>query len=579
MLPVSFDGCCGWLHPGVKDYGVVLCSPEGHEQLCAHNVWINFAEEIAGASFPTLRFDYACTGDSIGDDESLGRIRGWTDSVIAAVRWMRNEIGVKAVALVGLRLGATLALTAAKELGDVDALVLIAPVLSWKSYLRELRARMKFERDRAEAFNWWRPSQDRKAWSGKPEAGGEEILGFVYPEEIKTEFDKLEIVNVSARPAPRILILKLGLKIEDRLAAKFRQLGAEVFETVFSGFANLLSSPFLAEYPRADFDAVVQWLEPSPAPQGKARLPSFNDVKVRLPASIEEPIFFGENASAFGIVNRPNRMRPGAPVLLFLPTWKVSHVGTGRMWVAMSRYFAQLGLLSLRFDLPGIKDSPPSNAYRSEDEFIKHTVAPSVDEAMRAIDWLQSDGHKDVVIVGQCWGALLAKAVSLRDKRVKAQILINLPFLTFDTEMTVQRYIGMVLSPQIWLHFLRGEIAFSSIINRFGEAPSMLKSYLQSKAKGSGFGAREVNELMKLKIPTLLAYGGAESGLYVCQQSDRIKKNENIQVEAFERADHVFYQRLERVQLRTRIEKFLMLHFKELEATLKGSTLLSVERA
>ena len=71
MTPVIFDHCFGWLHEGepTAACGVVLCQPFGREAMWVHKGWRVFAEALADSGAPTLRFDYAGTGDSAGESE------------------------------------------------------------------------------------------------------------------------------------------------------------------------------------------------------------------------------------------------------------------------------------------------------------------------------------------------------------------------------------------------------------------------------------------------------------------------------------------------------------------------------
>jgi hypothetical protein len=52
----------GWLHHSLSglraDMGVVVCQPFGYEAICAHRGMRAFAEAIAAAGMPALRFDY-----------------------------------------------------------------------------------------------------------------------------------------------------------------------------------------------------------------------------------------------------------------------------------------------------------------------------------------------------------------------------------------------------------------------------------------------------------------------------------------------------------------------------------------
>lgn len=117
---------------------VVICHPWGAEYLYAYRAMRQLASMLSASGFHVLRFDYYGTGDSSGD---MGRadLKGWEDDIEIAVEELKETTGAKWCALVGLRLGATLAASvAAKQVKDLDALVLWDPVVSGNEYLKEL---------------------------------------------------------------------------------------------------------------------------------------------------------------------------------------------------------------------------------------------------------------------------------------------------------------------------------------------------------------------------------------------------------------------------------------------------------
>ncbi|MEA2858227.1 MAG: hypothetical protein QOC72_266, partial [Methylobacteriaceae bacterium] len=142
MVPVSFAGCAGWLHPAAGKHGVLLCGALNHEILPFYQSWHALAAMLADAGLPVLRFDYQGTGNSLGDDHELGRVEAWIGSIKAAARFMRDELRIQTLDLVGIRLGATLATLSAAEIG-VERLVTIAPVVAGRSYIREAQTRSK----------------------------------------------------------------------------------------------------------------------------------------------------------------------------------------------------------------------------------------------------------------------------------------------------------------------------------------------------------------------------------------------------------------------------------------------------
>src|ERR1700719_1177947 len=68
----------GWHHgPAageVADIGLVVCTPFGYESICAHRSVRAFAEAAAALGVPTLRFDYAGTGESSEIDPQADQV-------------------------------------------------------------------------------------------------------------------------------------------------------------------------------------------------------------------------------------------------------------------------------------------------------------------------------------------------------------------------------------------------------------------------------------------------------------------------------------------------------------------------
>src|SRR5437588_12896888 len=100
MIPITFEGCFGWLHPDTSARGVILCSPHGSEKLYLHRVWYGLGESLAIAGMPTVRFDYRGTGHSTEDDETPGRVQARLDSRMASDNWLKDRDGVTEVGLV-----------------------------------------------------------------------------------------------------------------------------------------------------------------------------------------------------------------------------------------------------------------------------------------------------------------------------------------------------------------------------------------------------------------------------------------------------------------------------------------------
>ena len=107
----------------------VLCYPWGAEYTYAHRTMRQLAVKLSAGGFHTLRFDYFGTGDSGGEDSEANPAAAEVD-VESAIEGLKDIVGVARVALIGLRLGATLAARAAmRRKENVEALVLWDPII------------------------------------------------------------------------------------------------------------------------------------------------------------------------------------------------------------------------------------------------------------------------------------------------------------------------------------------------------------------------------------------------------------------------------------------------------------------
>ena len=117
---------------------VLLCNPFGEEAVRAHRAYRVLARRLDEAGYPTMRFDYAGTGDSSGEAGEHG-IADWLADIAAAADALRAESGQSRIVVVGLRLGATLAALAAQRgLLRPAHLLLWDPVVDGAAYLRDL---------------------------------------------------------------------------------------------------------------------------------------------------------------------------------------------------------------------------------------------------------------------------------------------------------------------------------------------------------------------------------------------------------------------------------------------------------
>ena len=119
---------------------VLLCNPFGEEASRVHRTYRVLATQLERAGYAGLRFDYSGTGDSLGES-SEATIDAWVGDIVTAAERLRAVSGATRIAVIGLRLGAALAMLASAR-GDLRArhLLLWDPVVDGAAYLRELIA-------------------------------------------------------------------------------------------------------------------------------------------------------------------------------------------------------------------------------------------------------------------------------------------------------------------------------------------------------------------------------------------------------------------------------------------------------
>jgi len=127
---------------------VLLCNPFGEEAARAHRSYRVLATQLERAGYACLRFDYSSTGDSLGES-AAATVDAWVGDVAIAADRLRAATGATRIAVVGLRLGATLAVLASARELRIRHLLLWDPVVDGAAYLRELVAQhrqyMRFE--------------------------------------------------------------------------------------------------------------------------------------------------------------------------------------------------------------------------------------------------------------------------------------------------------------------------------------------------------------------------------------------------------------------------------------------------
>lgn len=187
-------------HPAqgqANSLGFVLCAPLGQEAIQFHRSLRLLARLLSEAGFPVLRFDFQGCGDSAGDQENWS-LKNWEQDVERALQVLKEKSGVTSLGLVGVRLGATVALAAAAARGGVQALVSWDALLDGHEFLSEARAQHQDMLANAHVRVDMDPEGEARS----------ELLGFALPDNLVKELEGLRSSDLAASPARQVLVME-----------------------------------------------------------------------------------------------------------------------------------------------------------------------------------------------------------------------------------------------------------------------------------------------------------------------------------------------------------------------------------
>lgn len=463
----------GWLHrPAAaerRDLALVLCNPFGFEEVCAHRALRDMARSAADAGIAALRFDYPDSGHScdVGED-GVDLWPLWADSVRQAIDAVRRATGASRVALLGVRLGALLAAAAAQDRDDVYGLVLVAPVVRGRAYLREL-------------------SLLGATGAGAAAAGaasdGIESAGFAMSGATCRSLSGVDLKALALPAGLRVRVVERDdLPDPTDVATALARAGADARSERWPGYAAMSADPQRAVTPTAIVAGLVgalgDWSR-EPARSSVTRLALAADVGSMLlggPAAgwVETPVMIdtGDGGHLFAVACRPAGPSAPGPAVLMLNAGAVHAAGPNRLWVRLARRWAGRGVTSLRLDLSGIGDSPPR---RGEPDNVVYSRSAMADVAA-ALDWLRShEGATACHVMGLCSGAYHSFRAATTGLPVASALMIN-PLTYFwvpgtplsdpkDYEILVatERYRSGLFRLQTWKRLARGELDLRQI--------------------------------------------------------------------------------------------------------------------
>ncbi len=455
MKPLYFDGRFGFQHlndQGLSSgLGVVMCPAFAQEEVCTHHGWMALAQDLAQAGHAVLRFDYRGTGN--GADADLS-IEGMVEDALAAARTLAGQTGVGRVVLMGLRLGAAVALLAARRVEGLAGVALLAPVISGAGFMRETRVGASVA--------------SLSGLDPVPPQGSDLPLntnGFHWSAAFQAQVAAIDLAKAAAPGAPSLLMSARGDRKAAKLAAAWGQ-GAT--EMPFTDFEGWMQDPTTHRNPVESFATIVDWV--GGLPLNPVPMPLESEVSDTLAGDgfVEQPFCFGAKDAVFGVLCRP--VGVASPVAALLVHEGSTHsIGNGRAYVALARRLAREGHASLRFDLTGTGDSPAHGNTRNP-----HYDPQRMAECVAGLDLLEREGYGQAVALGLCAGAYTAQEVTLADRRVLGNVLINLQKFVWhygddirvavrDNKRTFKAYLRAMRNKGEWQRALSGGADFAGI--------------------------------------------------------------------------------------------------------------------
>ena len=399
--------------PVARDTAVLICPPLGSEFVRAYRSLRRLAEYLCAAGFVVYRPDYFGTGDSGGSILADDCLERWVTNITTVSKLIADRHPELKQCWLGLRLGATLAALAAQQVA-VAELVLLAPIVKGRGYVREMEALSRLS------------GQEQDA-----EAGYLESAGFLISQATAARIKDINLTRSYQPVTPGDVLL---LDRDDRpgdsdLAGSWEDAGCKVTVDRIQGYADMMDEPHYGKVPWQTWERINDWLQQRSATVGSVTLPSVGQPRLQLSvegAEVEElPLLFGTDGALFGVLARPLNSNPASSTCIVLAnSGSVHHVGPNSIYTEISRRLVSLGYYVLRMDLENLGDSRVLDPAQENHPYQSRAVA----SVHSAIEFLrQRFGLPAFVVGGLCSGAHTAFhcGLDLTDLPVKQVMMIN----------------------------------------------------------------------------------------------------------------------------------------------------------
>jgi alpha-beta hydrolase superfamily lysophospholipase len=508
----------GWLHcPAATSpakVGLVICKPFGYEGLCTHRSVRTFAENAAKNGVPALRFDYLGCGDSADIDPDEDQITAWVEDILAAVAELQRRTGVEHVCLLGIRLGALLATLAATRSTGIKGLLLVAPVIRGKRYLRELRtARLAAQLDSDPHRTIHREANTEAKTPGSMEFSGYAMSA--------ASIDTLSKIDLTKLPTPQVshaLVLdRHDLPIARSWYEALLGAGVTAQYLELSGYVEMaLVAPQLAVVPDAMNRAIASWLkrfaktlEPQSGQSTGLVPPKRANIatpELRLPATgsrgecpMEHPVSFGSEATLFGIITQPSPTEVRRRGVILINAGADQHMGASRMYVSLARRWSRNGYYVLRMDLAGLGDSE-TRANKTDDEIFPPAALDDIRDAVAHLR--ERYDVREVTLMGLCSGAYHALRAAAAGLAVERVLMVNPQNYFWSEDMTLDdlQLAEVVRNPGVYRERIQSASAWRRLLSGQVNVWRIFKIYAYRQILSSEALLRNVARALHIRL-------------------------------------------------------------------------------
>ena len=209
----------------------VFCPPFAEEEKSARRTLTEIALAFQTKNQASLVFSLRGTGDSEGDFSQIS-LADWRADIVAACREVQNRAPEAELCVLGVRLGASLALQCAAEV-RAKQLVLIEPILGGRSFLMQMNARKKLRAQLTGGGNSPETSTDSEIT---------DLDGWPLGKPLREGLNALDVRRETPKFAGEIRVFQIGPRAEvaPPLQSWADELGANTQAIVMPAFWNLL---------------------------------------------------------------------------------------------------------------------------------------------------------------------------------------------------------------------------------------------------------------------------------------------------------------------------------------------------